>query len=299
MPYTPPAGDDADLQFAGPYTPRFGDDANLTWETGVLRAQSIRSTVFGTPIGPVSINSTRFGTPRANTFYVPTGWLATNIGDPRLVQIGTATGLAPATSFGTIFVPVLAKGFSSTLFGLPNSPYTQTCTPDGFSSTALGEHRLVSRHQVFAAIPSTVVSLAYTAVDQTETATGFTTGQLGTPAATRRLPGALGRLTQASGFSGTAYGTPNAAVRQTAAASGFSSTALGVPGSRGGRVARGFMRTKMGTRHRAKIVTDGRYVSGFTGGGIGEPSSVIRNRVAAIAPITTFGTPLLTRSTTC
>ena len=55
MSYTPPAGDEADLQFAGTYVPFAGDRADLTFEelaAGVTRAQGISpATRFGSPRG--------------------------------------------------------------------------------------------------------------------------------------------------------------------------------------------------------------------------------------------------------
>lgn len=301
MPYTPPAGNAADFSFTGKvYAPRMGDDAVLRWSITPFIPQPVTSTRLGLPTLPQSINSTQFGTPTLRSV-ATTASSGVTFGAPRRADvIGTVTSLGLTTQFGAIYVPKNATGFFSTVFGLPNSPYTQTGTPGGIASTVLGDaHRLVSRCQAIAFGPTSRVSAAYTAVNQTAVASGTANAQFGTPVGSKRLTAGFGRRAEVSGFGTGGFGTPRGVVTQSAGATGYVGTAFGQPIVRMRWMASGFIATKMGTRHKSKQVVGGKYASGFAPGGFGAPNSDIKNRVAALAPVVNFGTPLLMRSTSC
>lgn len=306
MSYTAPAGNAADFHFAGAYIAPDGDRADLLFETGVLRAKGIISTRFGAPLAPnaqTGWSSTTFGTALARMTAFPSGWETTAFGpDPRLTRLMPVT--APAGDpvvFGTPNIIYGVQGFSSTSFGLANSPYLQTGVTTGAADTAFGTARLTTVCRTFGATPSTTFSTAYYATNQTVVATGQSTTAFGTPAGSRRLLGG-GILCQAESSATTSFGTPAASWPQPVDASAFSTTVFGTPtGFRADtRFVTGFNRTRFGNRHYGVSRFDVRYVSSAAAAtGFGTPSSAVRNRVTAIEPVCRLGTPLLTRSTTC
>jgi hypothetical protein len=89
-------------------------------------------------------------------------------------------------------------------------------------------------------------------------------------------------------------------VQQSGTASGFTTTQLGTPTFTppGAKFATGFRSTKFG-RARGSAILNGRYTTGSTSTQFGTPGGRINNRVTAMPPITVFGTPVLTRNTTC
>lgn len=212
-----------------------------------------------TALGPVAL----FGTPFAV-----------------FTQIKQATGAAPSTAFGLAnvypgYVPSLGL---LTHFGTPTGPQV-------WRASSLG--------------PVARIPTAYYAYAQTLTTTGCSTTVFGTPLGAR-TGASGGALCQAAGFAPVQFGTPAAAWRQTAATTGLSTTTFGTPTYlRGGaRVASGFCRTRLG-RPRAASRFDVRYASGSTSTAFGTPASGIRSRVSSLDIVSRFGTPLLTRSTTC
>jgi hypothetical protein len=239
---------------------------------------------------------TNFGT--AAILPIAVGFVSSAFGTPKFGTTGIATAIH-ATTFGAATAPPYATPINSTVFGLPNSPYLQTGTVSGIASTALGSPRLNTRCYAATITPNTVVSRAYTATNRTAMASGATSTLFSTPTATGRRSGGLGTLTATGGFSASAFGTPVAAVAQSASVNAIYSTSFGAPTSRGGRVATGFNRTRMGTQHRAVSVIGAKYASGFIVGNFGTPAGAIRDRATAMEPTVRFGTPLLTRSTTC
>ena len=210
------------------------------------------------------------------------------------------TAIAPTTLFGTPFAVFLQigtpAGVAATAFGLAN---VYPGYVPGFLATQFGTPAGPQRWQHINAGPTTQIPRAYYAFAQTLTATGRSTTVFGTPNG-RAVEPSGGVSCQPSGFVTTSFGTPAAASRQDAPASGSVSTAFGTPTYlRGGaRVATGFSRTRLG-KPKGLLRTDVRYASGATTTALGTPTGRINNRVTAMPPITTFGTPLLTRSTTC
>jgi hypothetical protein len=189
MSYTPPAGDEADLQFAGTYVPFAGDRADLTFEelaAGVTRAQGISpATHFGSPrvlVVATGWLATHFGTPFTKVFTYASGFTSTTFGAPRWGVNTQHTSAAPSTAFGTAAIEPHVMPIHSTVFGTPNSPYLQTGVATGFLTTQLGpDPRLMTVGYALSSPPSTVVSTAYTATDQTAEASGTAFTKFGTP----------------------------------------------------------------------------------------------------------------------
>jgi hypothetical protein len=293
------------FRFGGFYNPPVGDQASLTWEilpAGNGRAFGFEFSRFGAPTlvnNHVGWLATNFGTPLQISTVFVSGFTSTALGAPHLTSVGLHISSAPSTTFGTANVEPKATSIYSTVFGTPNSPYTQQTTDAaGIAGTVFGTPRLTSVCRTTASVPSTRIPTAYYAVNQTKTATGFVGTLFGTPGSMRRtFSGNV--LCQAFGGTTTSFGTPNAARSQSAAATGFVVTTWGTPGSSGGygRVT-GFSRTRLG-RPTAQSRLFARYASGFGGSILGTPTAAIRNRVASFDTVSRFGTPLLTRNTVC
>lgn len=305
MPYSPPAGNAADLQFRGPYVVRLGNFANLSFEalaTGVTRADGWTTTAFGAAIAPKTpspINSTTFGTTTIGLGLPATGFSSVVFGSPRVGTDHPVTGFS-STTFGTPLAPYTVMPINGTMFGLPNSPYLQTGVATSINSTTFGDQRLGSLHYAFASNPSTTFSLAYTAFAQTAEAVGQVHTRFGTPTY-QVLPTITGnRVATPDGFSSTAFGTPSSPYDRTLTAYGFSGTRFGWPGSytlgassRVGTPTSGFITYAGSTAPGSSFGTPTFALRqfGFSTGGVGAPSSRITPRALAIAPRTTFGVP--------
>jgi hypothetical protein len=228
MPYSPPLGNAADFQFRGPYSPREGNDADLNFELGVLRAQGFRAARFGTPTGPISFKSTRFGIP--SLWCTTTGATTTNLGAPRLIQPGTATGFL-STTFGTAIAPKAVTGFLAVRFGTPNSPYLQEEEATGWLTTGIGNPRRVQFAFAYSVPRTTVVPQAYTAFNQTCVAASRAnpSAGLGRPTYRTRPPLVNNVASTAVGWLATQFGTARSPYVQAAEAQGFGSTRWGWP----------------------------------------------------------------------
>lgn len=232
--------------------------------------------------GAAPFGTTPLGAPSRAPAHLASGFQPTLFGVPLAIpdQLGAATGTTPGTTFGLAnvypgYVPSLGL---TTLFGTPDGPQI-------WRASALG--------------PVTRISTAYYAFAQTLSTTGRNTVVFGTPLGSGDEASG-GTSSQAFGFVTAVFGTPIAGRRQDAAAAGANTTAFGTPTyTRGGaRVASGFSRTRLG-KPRSRQRTGVRYASGTVTTELGTPSATVRNRVMSLAIVSRFGTPLLTRSTTC
>lgn len=287
MSYTPPAGDEADLQFAGAYVPFAGDRADLTFEelaAGVTRAQGISpATHFGSPKVLVSATgwlATHFGTPLANAATYAQGFASTTFGEPRWGVFTQHTSAAPSTAFGTAAIEPHVMPIYSTVFGTPNSPYLQTGVATGFLTTQLGpDPRLITVGYAISSPPSTVISTAYTATDQTAEASGTAFTKFGTPFYGAPPEIIVNWRCVARGWETTNFGTPRAPHTVATQATGFRSTRWGWP--------KGFSLgpfSRLGTPHAIRVQP----TTGWTNTAFGTPHVVY---VAAPIYDTAFGAP--------
>lgn len=290
MSYTPPAGDEADLQFAGAYVPFAGDRADLTFEelaAGVTRAQGVSGpTHFGTPevvYGASGWLATHFGTPVTKVVVHATGFTPTTFGTPRWGVNTQHTSSAPSTTFGTAAIEPHVMPIYSTRFGTPNSPYLQTGVVSGWAETGVGSgHRLITGTFVTFPWPvSTAFSLAYTAADQTTTTQGATNTRFGAARLKVSPTIIIDLVGIADGWLATAFGTPASPYVQARRAQGFMWTRYGWPRS---RTAMSFSR--FGTP-RSYFTTQASATAPATTFG----APIVPSTVTALAPGTTFGTP--------
>lgn len=214
---------------------------------------------------------------------------------------GATSGATPrvasgfsTTQLGTPFVP-FAEGFSSTAFGTPLS-----LTAFGIYATQFGAPAGSLAFRATALGPTAQISRAFFAFTQPSTASGALGTTFGMPAAQRRRPAGVAQMVNAYGFSTTLLGTPNAAVARGGAAAGFLTTKYGTAAyvPPGAKFASGFTKARLG-KPKARTVIGARHASGFLAAQLGTPAAAMRNRAAALAPTSTFGTPLLVRSTSC
>lgn len=288
MSYTPPAGDEADLQFAGAYAPFAGDRADLTFEelaAGVTRAQGITPAArFGSPrvlVAAVGWLTTHFGTPVTKVAVYASGFTSTTFGAPRWGVVTQHTSPTPSTTFGTPAIVPHVMPIYSTVFGTPNSPYLQTGVATGFLALQLGpDPRLITVGYAISSPPSTVVSTAYTEADQTAEASGSAFAKFGTPFY-GVPPGIITnwRCT-ARGWKTTNFGTPRAPHTVETQATGLYSTRWGWP--------RGFSLgafSRLGTPHAIRVQP----ATGWANTTFGMPSMMY---VAAPIFGTAFGTPV-------
>lgn len=287
MSYTPPAGDEADLQFAGAYVPFAGDRADLSFEelaAGVTRAQGIApATAFGSPrVLAVAAGwlTTQFGTPFTKVVVYATGFTSTAFGAPRWGVNTQHTSSAPSTTFGTAAIEPHVMPIYSTRFGTPNSPYLQTGVATGFLTAQLGpDPRLTTVRYAISSPPSTVVPTAYTVVDQTAEASGSAFAKFGTPFY-GTPPGIITNWhCVARGWRTTSFGAPRAPHAVETQATGFYSTRWGWP--------RGFSLgafSRLGTPHAIRVQP----ATGWANTAFGEPRVVY---VATPIHDTAFGTP--------
>lgn len=306
MNYTLPLGDAAHFEFvdSAVYTPPAGSAAAFNFVLPALRPFGVNSTRLGTPVAAsnfradlVGFSTTQFGFP--STSLVATGLqVGVAFGTPHVGSVHNVLAVND-TAFGSPTVIFNALGLASTNYGTPNSPYPQTGVATGEMLTLLPTPRLVQRGNVYAALPSTVIPQAFTAVNQTTEATGASTTRLGTPVANAASTSIVGTLATANGFSPVLFGTPVHSYPQTGEATGATTTQFGAPVCTvGAHIASGFRRTRIG-RVKAASVIDARYASGFASGGVGAPTGALRNRVQSMSIIGAFGTPTVTRSTAC
>ncbi len=287
MSYTPPAGDEADLQFAGTYVPFAGDRADLTFEelaAGVTRAQGVSGpTHFGTPevvYGASGWLATHFGTPVTKVVVYANGFTSTTFGAPRWGVVTQHTSPTPSTAFGTAAIEPHVMPIYSTVFGTPNSPYLQTGVATGFLTLQLGpDPRLVTVGYAISSPPSTVVSTAYTATAQTAEASGTAFTKFGTPFYGAPPEIIVNWRCVARGWETTNFGTPRAPHTVATQATGFRSTRWGWP--------KGFSLgafSRLGTPHALRVQP----TTGWTNTAFGTPHVVY---VAAPIYGTAFGAP--------
>ncbi len=306
MSYTPPAGNVAHLSFpvgGSAYAPQVGHEADLSWETGVLRAKDFNTTHFGTAIAPVRHTgwlTTQFGLAVTRFTVSGIGFSTTIFGSPRWGTVGTAAA-TNGTTFGTPAVTPHVEPIYSTVFGLPNSPYPQVGMPDGIHSTQFGPNqRVVTTCLVFSGPPSTVISPAYTATNQTAAAVGARTTVFGSPIL-RVPPDVLGNYSvHATGWLATIFGAAKAPHAQTGAAYSFSWTRLGNPTSSNAfpetRFGRPVARMTLPASALAPAADFGTPILVFRAqairsGGFGTPATTSGHTVAAFERRTRFGTP--------
>lgn len=304
MSYTPPAGNAADLQFAGVYVPYPGDRADLTFEeltSGVTRAQGIRSTVFSTPglaYIAVGLHGTTFSIPSIHLGTA--GIYSTAFGTPRFGVDVQHTSSAPATTFGTAAIQPHVMPIYNTTFGTPNSPYLQTGTATGIPTLQLGPNpRVVTVELVFPTAPSTRFSTAYTAFAQTAVTAGALHTKFGSPFYGAPTDVVTNLSCRARGWLVTAFGAPRAPHAVSATASWIDSTRWGWPRSyTAGPLAR------LGTPHASMLQAATGWVgtafgapqiphtaSSFISTGIGTPSATGAHIVAPRTLRTRFGNP--------
>lgn len=290
MSYTPPAGDEADLQFAGVYVPFAGNRADLTFEelaAGATRAQGIApTTTFGSPrvlVAATGWLATHFGTPATKVTAYATGFTPTTFGTPRWGVNTQHTSSAPSTTFGTAAIVPHVMPIYNTRFGTPNSPYLQTCVVSGWTEAGVGDgHRLITGTCITFPWPvSTTFSLAYTAANQTATAEGAVNTRFGA-ARLQVLPTiTIDHVGIADGWLATTFGTPISPYTQARRAQGFMWTRYGWPRS---RTAMSFSR--FGTP-RSYFTTQASAAAPATAFG----TPIVPSTVTALAPGTVFGTP--------
>lgn len=248
-----------------------------------------------------------FGTPIAAYARTQeaTGFLSGAVGDPRYVWRVDATSIAPTTTFGDprIF-PYAAVGFQNgATFGTARLfPYHAV----PINSTQFGTGRLFPYHVApgingtqFGALagwqhwdvewapPKTRFGTPFITFNQTRIASGFASGNFGTPLGMRVLPPNTGRICIAGGFDPVRIGSPSATWPRYGAASGIAAGHLGVPNGVRGQRASGINSTAVGvpavkTMHKA---------SGFASGQLGLAVEVMTQRAAGAQFVQMFGLP--------
>ena len=228
----------------------------------------------------------------------------TQVPTPKSGIVQPATGFTP-TLFGTGFGQNLQRptGFQSTAVGDPRIfPYS----PPPINSTQFGTGRLFPYHvapgingthfgtlagrqhwDVEWAPPKTRFGTPFITFNQTRIASGFTSGNFGTPLGMRVLPPNTGRICIAGGFYPVRIGSPSATWPLYGAASGIAAGHLGVPNGVRGQRASGINSTAVGvpavkTMHKA---------SGFASGQLGLAVEVMTQRAAGSQFVQRFGLP--------
>ena len=228
----------------------------------------------------------------------------TQVPTPKSGIVQPATGFTP-TLFGTGFGQNLQRptGFQSTIVGDPRIfPYS----PPPINSTQFGTGRLFPYHvapgingthfgtlagrqhwDVEWAPPKTRFGTPFITFNQTRIASGFTSGNFGTPLGMRVLPPNTGRICIAGGFYPVRIGSPSATWPLYGAASGIAAGHLGVPNGVRGQRASGINSTAVGvpavkTMHKA---------SGFASGQLGLAVEVMTQRAAGSQFVQMFGLP--------
>lgn len=281
----------------------YANDVNriILFQSGTATAIS-PGTTFGTPLAiPDAIcdasgfTSTAFGTPMAiyDHFGDASGFTGTTFGTPtvRITQaatgtefattFGTATGFErfPATTIGQVtqfgtpsLMPVHPVGFQSGAFGTPNAVWDQIAVASSIEpATAFGEPHRVTFVQASSVLPSTVVSTAYFAFNQTLVGEGaLMPTRWGHATAVRRTAEELDRSVRAQFIRSTQMGRPTAVASIDCAATALGPTAnfgtpeadqserceasalgpvgnIGTPTARLGQDADGFRATAFGT----------------------------------------------------
>lgn len=209
---------------------------------------------------------TLFGTGFGQNLQRPTGFQSTAVGDPRIFPYSPPP--INSTQFGTgrLFPYHVAPGINGTQFGAP----------------AGRQH-----WDVEWAPPKTRFGTPFITFNQTQIASGFTSGNFGTPLGMRVLPPNTGRICIAGGFDPVRIGSPSATWPRYGAASGIAAGHLGVPNGVRGQRASGINSTAVGvpavkTMHKA---------SGFASGQLGLAVEVMTQRAAGSQFVQMFGLP--------
>lgn len=208
-----------------------------------------------------------FGTPHAVwTQYGQASGFAGNFGTPTHTRSQPATGFQSG-DFGTPFgrnIQVVS-GFTGGSFGLPRI-YPYSVAP-GIHS---GQFGTPSGRQVFVASPIIQpgrFGTPYITFNQSQTASGFTSGTFGKPMAIRHSPPNTDVICVAASFGPGTFGTPRLIVHQTGVASSVGVGHFGSP--------------------KAQIV---QRASGFQSGVFGLPGCSVRGHVQGFRS-GSFGTP--------
>lgn len=264
------------------------------------RAEPIHSTIFGTAHSPYPQSgavsgtvTTAFGAPRlGSTHLVFASTPSTTVSQAYTPsdQVVAATGVS-RTRFGTpIFralplissnTSVQAEGAMTTGFGTPRSPYAQSCAANSLSTTRFGWPRgsEVYAFTIFGSPRATLTAYA----------TGWASGGVGTSEITRGaspIPPT------------TTFGEPSAHDTHRASAVATTTRFGAAVSFDNGHRAFGI---DLGRRFGRPSATSriGRRTSGARDTQFGTPTAAERHLITHMPPVTTFGTPLLTRIPTC
>ena len=210
--------------------------------------------------------SIQFGTGFGQNLQRPTGFQTGAVGDPRIFPYSPPP--INSTQFGTgrLFPYHVAPGINGTHFG-----------------TLAGRQHW----DVEWAPPKTRFGTPFITFNQTRIASGFASGNFGTPLGMRVLPPNTGRICIAGGFYPVRIGSPSATWPRYGAASGIAAGHLGVPNGVRGQRASGINSTAVGvpavkTMHKA---------SGFASGQLGLAVEVMTQRAAGSQFVQRFGLP--------
>lgn len=253
----------------------------------------------GTPTYKIDWQVTKFGQARLFPFHVAPGWQAAQFGEPTAATIKRVPSLGWVVSFGIPASPTIrslsASGFLATRFGVVFNP--PTTAPN------------LSQVQQAYGSSSTLLGTPVASPQQFGSASGFSSTFVQSPSATPVLP--------AAGFALTVFGQASCAWRTHAA--GLSTARLGSPVSRLALSASSTYRsTRWGSPLTVRSDTyiaagwldtrfgqpDGtlrfnKQATGFCTTTLGVPACRRQHRASMLAPATSFGSPLLKRTSQC
>lgn len=247
-----------------------------------------------TSLGVVS----KFGTPLAGYARTQeaTGFLTGAVGDPRYVWRVDATSIAPTTTFGaTRLFPYAAVGFQNgATFGTTRLfPYHAV----PINSTQFGTGRLFPYHVApgingtqFGALagwqhwdvewapPKTRFGTPFITFNQTRIASGFTSGNFGTPLGMRVLPPNTGRICIAQPVPTGHIGTPRLAFLQVGTATGIQGGSFGAATASVTSFASSVSSVLIGTPTSSMATRP----QGFRSGNIGDPAALITQQATSL-----------------